>query len=145
MIAVAHYLFFLYLDGREASGTLAILPQAFVTTISNILANAFGFALRASLAVAFAQHLWYLLRVQTMKVSTIELLHTIRTNLFMLFMPVVIKATPILTMLASVMWASQVVTSFPPGSITVTSAVKEGYQLIDALNFDPSFVSIPLS
>jgi len=117
------------------------LPQAFVTTISNILANAFGFTLRASLAVAFVQHLWYLFRVQSMKVSTIELIYTIRTNFFMLFAPVVIKATPLLTLLALIMWVSQVVTSFPPGAINVETAVKEHYEILSVPSFDLSFVS----
>lgn len=134
-------MFFRYLDGREASGINQALPQAYVTTASNILANAFGFSLRAALATAFVQHLWYLLRVETMKVSTIELLYSIRTNFFLVFMPVVLKATPLLSLLALIMWASQVVTSFPPGSITVTIAQRETYEQIVVPSFNASFVS----
>lgn len=76
-----------------------------------------------------------------MKVSTIELLYSIRTNFFMLFMPVVLKATPLLSLLAIVMWASQVVTSFPPGSITVTTAQMETYEQVVVPSFNASFVS----
>lgn len=79
-----------------------------------------------------------------MKVSTIELLYSIRTNIFLLFMPVVLKAAPLLSLLAVVMWASQVVTSFPPGSITVTIAQRENYEQIVVPSFNASFVSILL-
>ena len=59
----------------------------------------------------------------------------------MLFAPVVIKATPLLTLLALIMWVSQVVTSFPPGAINVETAVKEHYEILSVPSFDLSFVS----
>jgi len=129
------------MNGQQASGPNAILPQAFVTTISNILANAFGFSLRASLAVAFVQHLWHLFRIQAMKVSTIELIFALRTNFFVLFAPVVMKATPVLTLLALVMWMSQIVTSFPPGALNVEIAVREIYTQLRVPTYDAAFVS----
>lgn len=81
----------------------------------------FGFALRGGLAIAFAQYLWRLLRVETMKVSTIELLFNIRSNIFVLLRPAALRAAPVLFALATLMWISQVVISFPPGALTVAS------------------------
>lgn len=141
-IAVAHLVLFQYLDGKEADGTNRIAPQAYITTASNILANAFGFALRASLAVAFCQYLWRLFRVQAMKVSTIELLYAIRTNPFQLFRLAVLRATPTLCALAAVMWVSQVVTSFPPGAISVTSTQTTSFSSVEVPFFNASFVRV---
>lgn len=75
-----------------------------------------------------------------MKVSTIELLFTIRTNLFMLFRTAVIRAAPVLCLLALLMWGSQVATSFPPGAITVTTAQRVTYNMISVPTFNASFV-----
>jgi len=140
MIAIAHLLLFRYINGKEADGPHRVAPQSYITTASNILANIFGFALRAALAIAFAQYLWHIFRVSTMKVSTIELLFTIRTNIFLLLRPVVIQASPVLFALAVLMWASQVVTSFPPGAITVISSQKTTYDMRSVPNYDATFV-----
>ena len=141
MIAIAHLLLFRYIDGKEADGPDRVAPQSYITTASNILANLFGFALRAALAIAFAQYLWHLFRVSTMKVSTIELLFTIRTNLFLLLRPAVIHASPVLFALAALMWASQVVTSFPPGALTVIASQKTTYAMRSVPTYDAAYVS----
>ncbi|KAH6711443.1 hypothetical protein BKA61DRAFT_676647 [Leptodontidium sp. MPI-SDFR-AT-0119] len=139
-LAIAHLILFMYLDGKEADGPDRIAPQAYVTTASNILANAFGFSLRASLAIAFVQHLWHLLRVTSMKVSTIEALFCVRANPFLLFKAAVIRATPLLCGLASIMWASQLVTSFPPGAISVASSQTLSFVDIQVPFFNASFM-----
>jgi len=139
-IAVAHYLFFRHIDGREADGPHRVIPQSYVTTISNILANIFGYSLKGGLAMAFVQYLWYLLRRQTMKVATIELLFTIRANPFVLFRPAALQATPLLFALAIILWALQVVVSLPPGAITVTTVQKISYSSIVVPTFNASFV-----
>jgi hypothetical protein len=76
-----------------------------------------------------------------MKVSTIETLFSIRTNLFMLFVPAALRATPTLCALAVLMWASQIVTSFPPGAITVTTRQQASFDTINIPIFNASFVS----
>lgn len=76
-----------------------------------------------------------------MKVSTIELIFAIRTNFFILFAPVVVKAAPVLALLALVMWMSQVVTSFPPGAINIEIAVMETYRTLSVATYDAAFVS----
>ncbi|KAH8597659.1 hypothetical protein B0O99DRAFT_508321 [Bisporella sp. PMI_857] len=139
-LAVAHLLIFQYLDGKEADGLNAIFPQTYVSTTSNIIANVFGFSLRAALAVAFVQYLWYLLRAEAMKVSTIELLFSIRSNLFVFFQPAALRATPVLFMLALLMWLSQIVISFPPGAITVSSTQRIFYKMIEIPTFNASFI-----
>jgi hypothetical protein len=78
-----------------------------------------------------------------MKVSTIELLFVIRTNVFMLFHGAVIKAAPVLVILATFMWAIQVVTGFPPGAITVSLAQRINYDTVTVPTFDASFVRHP--
>jgi len=144
-IAVIHYLLFQYIDGRQADGPHRVVPQSYVSTISNILANTFGYSLRGGLALAFVQYLWRLLRVQTMKVSTIEMLFTIRANPFVLLRPTALKATPLLFVLAIVLWALQVVVSFPPGAITVTTVQRISYKTVNVPTFDASFVRLTTS
>ncbi|CZT09487.1 uncharacterized protein RAG0_14244 [Rhynchosporium agropyri] len=138
--AIIHLLLFQYLDGREANGPNSIAPQAYIATASNVLANAFGFSLRASLAVAFCQYLWLLFRAQTMKVSTIELLYSIRTNPFQLFQIAVLRATPTLCVMASIIWLSQIASSFPPGAITIKTAKRVGFQTVSVPSYNASYM-----
>ena len=140
-IAVTHLLLFRYLDGKEADGPHEVAPQSYISTASNILANTFGFFLRSALAVAFVQYLWHLLRATTMKVSTIELLFSIRSNPFILLRPAALRATPLLFGLSIIMWASQIVTSFPPGAITITTTQNTSFGMVVVPTFNASFVS----
>jgi hypothetical protein len=105
------------------------------------MANTFGFAPRAALSVAFAQYLWHLFRVQTMKVSTIELLFAIRNNPFQIFRMSTLAASPTLCLLAAIMWALQIVTGFPPGAITVVTTQHASYEIWTVPTFNASFVS----
>jgi hypothetical protein len=76
-----------------------------------------------------------------MKVSTIELLFTVRTNFFMIFRVAAMRAAPTLCALAILMWGMQVATSFPPGAITVTTAGRITYREVTVPTFNASFVS----
>ncbi|KAH6669412.1 hypothetical protein B0J14DRAFT_598601 [Halenospora varia] len=140
LFAIAHLMLFRTIDGREADGPQRIAPQEYVTTASNILSNAFGIALRSGLAIAFCQHLWHLLRVQTMKVSTIEDLFSVRTNPFVLLKWAAIRATPTLCICAMISLGSQVATGFPPGAITVISSQKDSFQSVQIPSFNASFM-----
>lgn len=140
-IAIAHLLLFRYLDGKETNGPHEVAPQSYISTASNILANTFGFSLRTALAVAFVQYLWHLLRVSTMKVSTIELLFSIRSNPFILLRPAALRATPLLFALSILIWASQIAISFPPGAITVATAHRMSNRTVNVPTFNASFVS----
>lgn len=55
VLALVHLILFRFLDERRADGPLRIAPQSYVSTASNIIANTFGIALKASLAIAFSQ------------------------------------------------------------------------------------------
>lgn len=136
-----HLILFRTLDGKDADGPLRIAPQSYVSTASNILANAFGIALKASLAIAFSQYLWHLFRVQTMKISTIELLYSIRSNPFQIFRIATLRATPTLCALALIMSLSTIAISFPPGAITISVAPRTSYRPVVVPSFNASFVS----
>jgi hypothetical protein len=140
-IALTHLILFKVIDGKPADGPKRVAPQSYVTTASNIMANTFGFVLRAGLSVAFAQYLWHLFRVQTMKVSTIELLFVIRSNPFQIFRISTLAASPTLCLLAVFMWALQVVVSFPPGAISVITVQRASFEPLTVPTLNASFVS----
>ncbi|RDW70353.1 hypothetical protein BP5796_08750 [Coleophoma crateriformis] len=140
IIAVVHLCIFRYINGKAADGPDEVIPQSYITTISNLLANLFGISLRIALAVAFCQYLWRLLRLSALKVSTIETLFCIRSNPFLLLRPAATKAAPILTLLALIIWSMQVAISFPPGALTVVTAYKTSYKRIEVPTFNASFM-----
>lgn len=140
VLALVHLMLFRFINGREADGPTPIAPQTYISTASNILANAFGVALRASLAVAFCQYLWHLFRVQAMKVSTIELLFSIRSNPFQIFRMATLRATPTLCALALLIFLSQIATGFPPGAITIVKAPRISYEMVPVPSFNASFM-----
>lgn len=106
-IAFAHLILFKFISGKPADEPNRVAPQSYITTASNVMANGFGISLRVSLSAAFAQYLWHLLRTQPMKVSTIELLFSIRSNSFQIFKTASLLATPTLCLLATFMWISK--------------------------------------
>lgn len=69
--------------------------------------------------MAFTQHLWRILRTTSVKVSEIELLYTVRNNLFLLAHPGVVKTTPLLFLLAVFIWTIPLAVIYPPGALTV--------------------------
>lgn len=91
--------------------------------------------------MSFAQYLWHLFRVQTMKVSTIELLFAIRSNPFQIFRISTLAASPTLCLLAAFIWALQVVISFPPGSISVITIQHASFEIPTVPTLNASFVS----
>jgi hypothetical protein len=126
---------------KDAGGRHRAAPQSYISTASNILANAFGFAFRGSLSIAFVQYLWHLLRVSSMKVSTIELLFSHRSNPFQVFRTASLRATPTLCLLAIVTRLLHIATGFPPGAITVITVQKASNSLVSVPTFNASFVS----
>lgn len=141
LAAISHLCVFLYLNNKQAEGEGRAAPQNYVSTASNILSNAFGFSLMVSLAIAFTQNLWYILRNSTLKVSTIESFFTLRTNPFRLFDRSVFTQ-PLLVFIAIFIWSIQIAASFPPGALTITNGNKMWNQTIDVLTFNPSFVNL---
>jgi hypothetical protein len=144
LIAVAHALLFVHLDGKPADGPERIAPQTYISTASNVLSNAFGAFLKGALAVAFTQYLWRILRLSTLKVRTIETLFCIRSNPFLLFSTAAIQSTPLLFCLAALIWATQIVVGFPPGALTIESSNRTSVAIATVPTFNASFVSCVL-
>ncbi|KAH7342451.1 hypothetical protein BKA65DRAFT_291977 [Rhexocercosporidium sp. MPI-PUGE-AT-0058] len=122
VLAALHLVLFKYLDELPAEGPDRKIQQSYVTTASNILATGFQVFLQASLGCSFVQYLWYLLRVRTLRVAAIENLFILRSQIYFLFRMSNLRTAPVLVSLASFIWALYVVTSFPPGALTVEPA-----------------------
>lgn len=140
LLAIGHLLLFRFIDGKEADGPDRVIPQAYVTTASNILANAFGVSLRGALGVSFCQHLWHLVRASAHKVSTIDDLFSVRGNPFLLMKMTLIRTAPALCMCVVIMLGSQVATAFPPGAITVIASQKSSFKTVAVPSFNASFM-----
>ncbi|KAG4434704.1 hypothetical protein IFR05_009814 [Cadophora sp. M221] len=122
VLAALHFVLFKYLAELPAEGPDRKIQQSYVTTASNILATGFQVFLQASLGCSFVQYLWYLLRVHTLRVAAVENLFVLRSQIFFLFRMSNLRTAPILVFLAGFIWALYIVTSFPPGALTVEPA-----------------------
>jgi len=140
-IAIVHLSLFYYLDGKIASGPNPIIPQNYVSTSSNILATAFQFTLQLSLGTTFVQYLWHMLRVCSIRVSTIEDLFSIRTSPFRMLRISTLRSAPILVCLAALIYSTYVSTGFPPGAISVESKLQTFFESRNVPTFNASFVS----
>ena len=141
MLATLHLVFFIYLDKLPAEGPDRKIQQSYVTTASNILATGFQVFLQASLGCFFVQYLWYLLRVCTLRVAAIENLFVLRSHIFLLFRLSNLKTAPVLVFLAGFICALYIVTSFPPGALTVEPAKFTKVIPTVVPTFNASFVS----
>lgn len=82
-----------------------------------------GILLRFSLAAAFTQHFWYLVRRSPLHLETIESLYTLRGNFWSIFSLRVFCKGWLLVAIALVTWAIPIAMSFPPSAITVESGL----------------------
>ena len=98
------------------------LPQSYVATLSHLLGLLFRACLCGSLAVAYTQYLWRLMRVETVRVSSIELLLKTTHNPFLLALPEVIRTTPTLFTLALLTWVLPLAITFPQGALIIVPA-----------------------
>lgn len=71
------------------------------------------------MAVAFAQHLWRVLRTTSVKVSDLDLLYGIRENFFLFAHAGPIRTAPLLVILALAGWLVPVAVLYPPGALIV--------------------------
>jgi hypothetical protein len=141
-IALAHLALFLYLNKKPADGKTEAAPQSYISTASNVLSNTFAMSLQASLATAFTQYLWYILRTSTLKVETIEKLFIVRSSPIILLDLPAMASGPILALIAVMIWTLQIAASFPPGALTVASSNDEWNQILDVSTFNASFVGV---
>jgi hypothetical protein len=92
-----------------------------VAALSHLLGLLFRATLCGSLTIAFTQYLWRLMRIKTVKISSIELLFKITQNPFLLALPEVVKTAPPLFILALFTWLLPIAITFPPGALIVVS------------------------
>lgn len=109
------------LSGKTASGPGSI-SQSYVATLSHLLGLLFRATLCSSLAVAFTQHLWHLLKAEFIRVSSIELLFKITSDPSLLIRLDVVRTAPTLFILAVFTWLLPIAVTFPPGALIVIPA-----------------------
>jgi hypothetical protein len=109
-----------YLDGKPADDK-RYLAQRYVTSMSLLLVAAFKASLCSALAIAFTQHMWKILRNEALRVSSIESLHGVRFNPFLLGKWRVFYATPLLYLMAIIMWLLAIAVLFPPSALTIVN------------------------
>ncbi|KAH6890271.1 hypothetical protein B0T10DRAFT_485456 [Thelonectria olida] len=127
LVAALHLVMMHSLDGKPTDDN-KYLPQPYVTTLSLLLVNVFKASLCGSLATAFTQHMWRILRAKALLVSTIELLHGVRYNPLLLTNLQIIRATPVLYLVALIMWLLSIVVLFPPSALVIVSRGFEMHQ-----------------
>lgn len=142
LIAVGHLLFFNFLDGKTAEGSGSFFEQSYITTISNILAAGFEITIQTSLGIAFVQYLWHVLRKVALPVSTIETLFCLRSSPQLVFSGSRLRNTPMLTLIAFVIFATYIAKAFPTGAITVLSSTQMQILETNIPTYNGSFVSV---
>lgn len=92
-----------------------------------------GILLRFSLAAAFTQHFWYLVRQSPLHLETIESLYTLRGNFWSIFSLRVFCKGWLLVAIALVTWAIPIAMSFPPSAITVENGLDVTHGMQDGI------------
>jgi hypothetical protein len=118
VIAFLHFIMMRCLDGKPTDDE-RYLAQQYVTSMSLLLVAAFKASLCSALAIAFTQHMWKILRQEALHVSSIESLHGVRFNPFLLGKWGVFCATPLLYLMAMAMWLLAVAILFPPSALMI--------------------------
>ena len=143
-LAIAHYLFFSLLDGKDTSNTLA-LRQSQVSTISLLLVTAFRATIVVVLGTCFAQYLWYLLRTRCLKISLIEDLFQMRNNILCLTNPGIFRKVPLLFLAAVLSWLVPLATVYPPGALTIQPELHTYFENVNASIMNPVPSQLDLS
>ncbi|KAF2129167.1 hypothetical protein P153DRAFT_397338 [Dothidotthia symphoricarpi CBS 119687] len=120
VFAMLHLVLFIALDKRRTDGP-DTLSQSYVAVLSHLLGVSFRASLSGSLAVAYTQYLWRLLRQRPIKISSIETLFKITRNPFLLLQPKLITIAPMLVILAAYTWLLPLAVAFTPGALIVVS------------------------
>lgn len=118
LVAILHLVMMRTLNGKPTDDK-KYLAQPYVTSLSVLLVAIFKASLSGSLAIAFTQRLWKLLRSEPLRVSMIESLHGVRHNPFLLGKWQIVSKTPLLYTMALLMWMLAVVILFPPSALTI--------------------------
>ncbi|KAM0429978.1 hypothetical protein ACHAPT_005984 [Fusarium lateritium] len=118
LIAIAHLVIYLKLDGRLTHGD-GLPSQTYIASVSTFLVNAFGASLVVALGFAFTQCLWHLYRTQPMTVRNAETLYSLRWSPSLLLDWTAWAAAPFMCLLASTMLFLAIARIFPPGALTI--------------------------
>ncbi|KAI8649756.1 hypothetical protein NCS55_01438400 [Fusarium keratoplasticum] len=118
LIAIAHLVIYLKLDGRLTHGD-GLPSQTYIASVSTFLVNAFGASLVVALGFAFTQCLWRLYRTQPMTVRNVETLYSLRWSPSLLLDWTAWTAAPFMCLLASTMLFLAIARIFPPGALTI--------------------------
>ena len=141
VLAVIHLLFFSYINGKQSSEDFSPLPQSYITTISTILVTSFATSLRLSLADAFTQYFWHILRQAPHRVITIENLFEMKDNPFLVVRNGVLGATLTLCSLVVLNVVSKVAVSFVPGALTITPQEFTNQTMLEVPFFNVSSIA----
>lgn len=76
-----------------------------------------------------------------MKISTIDTLFGLKSNVFQTLTGAAIRAAPVLCVLSIMMASMAVAVSFPPGAINVVTIQRTSYNSVVVPTFNASFVS----
>ncbi|RSL88902.1 hypothetical protein CEP51_001511 [Fusarium floridanum] len=118
VIAIAHLVMYLKLDGRLTHGD-GLPSQTYIASVSTFFVNAFGASLVVALGFAFTQCLWRLYRTQPMTVRNVETLYCLRWSPSLLLDWTAWAAAPFMCLLASTMLFLAIARIFPPGALTI--------------------------
>lgn len=118
-VAVGHGLFFVYLDDSTTDDRH--IHQSYITNISLLLVTVFKGSIVAAVGLSFAQHLWSVLRQQTLPIRRIEQLFSIRSNPGQLTKYQLLTNTPMLFAMGIFVWLVPIALIYPPSALTVTS------------------------
>ncbi|KAI5782050.1 hypothetical protein DFH27DRAFT_579557 [Peziza echinospora] len=138
-IAITHYIFYNYLDGRLVDGPDANLLQSHVSIISTAFVFLFRACLSASLATAFTQHIWRVFRRKSLDIQTIDRIYNVLMSPFNLFSAHLVKYAIWELLFAFLCFSLPLATVFPPGALKVITINTVAAKFIEVPTFDPSF------
>lgn len=121
VLAVGHATIYSWLNHKSVD----TIPQQWVTNIGTAFAFAFKLFVTLTATTAFVQHQWRNLRGQSFKVREIDTMTDLINDPLAVFSGTLWLKTPMLILLASVVWLAPIAAIFSPGAIRVTNLVTE--------------------
>ena len=94
--------------------------QSHVTAVALLLATAFKACVIAAVGIAFAQHLWQILRQRPHTIRSIEQFFHLRSNPFALGRLKGIPQAPVLMLMALFVWLIPLAVVYPPSTLTIS-------------------------
>ncbi|KAL5592677.1 hypothetical protein FOBRF1_013703 [Fusarium oxysporum] len=133
VFAIAHHLFYLNLDGKEA------INQSLMLRYGTVIAFCCKASLGTAVTMAFHQRAWRVVRYKTARLETIDSIFTANSDIFSLVTWGSIKKAKIGTLLAIYCWITPLVVVLTSETLSVVVGVKEELSSclsIRTLNFE---------